>query len=232
MSLLTACTNALTEIGGFQIPSSFYGSTDATARQCVSLVVREGMTLEREHRWSSLITSTTITTVSGTASYALPSDFRAFANMSQWDRTNSIPLIGPTTAHTWQFLKSGLSASATINRWFRVQNGYIYIHPTPSSADTLAYDYYSKSWIIKQADSSYVSAFNSDNDTLRLDEELVTLGLKWRFLQAKGMPYQPEYAEYEAIKTELYGDDGGRGMINLGRPFLNATNLPDTNFGS
>lgn len=190
------------------------------------------MSLEREHRWSSLITSTTITTVDGTANYALPDDFRAFANMSQWDRTNSLPLAGPTSAGTWQFLKSGIAASATINRWFRVQNGYVYIHPTPSSADTLAYDYYSKNWIIKQADSSYQHTFNSDNDTLRLDEELVTMGLKWRFLQAKGFPYQPEYLEYEVLKSELYGDDGGRGVISLGRPYMNHTNLPDTNFGS
>ena len=233
MSLLTICTNALQEIGGFAIPSSFYGSTDSTAKQCVALVTREGNSLVRECRWSALITSATIATVSGTANYDLPAGFQAFANMSQFDRTNYLGLIGPTDPYVWNFLKSGISATLTINRWFRVQNGDIYIHPTPSvTGDTIAYDYYSKYWIVKQVDSSNVAAFTSDNDTSRLDEELLTMGLKWRFLQAQGMPYEPEYKEYEAIKTELQSDDGGRGVITLGKQFLNSTQIPDTGFGA
>ena len=87
MSLLTICQNALTELAGFEVPTSFYGSTNLTASLCVALVRRTGMTLERQYRWAELIDTYTFETVSGTSSYTLPSDFRAFANMSQWDRT-------------------------------------------------------------------------------------------------------------------------------------------------
>lgn len=231
MSLLTICQNALKEIGGFEIPSSFYGSLNLTARQCVALVEREGKTLEREHRWVELIVSTTITTVSGTATYALESDFRAFANMSQWDRTNTRPLVGPTSGATWQWLKSGIANSGTIERWFRVQGSNVAIHPTPSSADTIAYDYYSKNLVDRQTGSD-AATFASDNDTSLIDEELLTMGLKWRFLQAKGMPFEAEYKEYEAIKTDRISDNGGKGIICLGRPALVSTNLPDTGYGS
>jgi hypothetical protein len=235
MSLLSICTAALEEIGGFEIPGSFYGNPNPTAKQCLRLVEREGSTLEKEHRWTALITSTTITTVSGTASYALSTyaaGFRAFANLSQWDRTNNMPLLGPASGADWQFLKSSVSSTTTINRWFRIAGTSIYIHPTPTSADTLAFDYYDKRWITKQSDSSYATTFSSDNDTCRLDEDLITMGLKWRFLQAKGMPFEPEYKEYESIKEQLLADEGGKGSINLGITARVLSQIPDTGFGS
>lgn len=232
MSLLTIATDALNEIGGFEVPGSFYGNPNPTAKQVLKLVEREGKSLEKEYRWTALITSTTIATVSGTATYALPSDFRAFANMSQWDRTNVLPLRGPTSGAEWQYRKSGLVGVSSVNRAFRVQGGYIAIDPTPTSVDTLAYDYYSKAWIVKQADGSNVSAFTSDNDTCRLDEDLLTMGLKWRFLQAKGMPFQPEYAEYESTKTSLLDDEGGKSTICLGGSPVRFDQLPDTGYGS
>lgn len=232
MSLLSICQDALKEIGGVEVPSSFYGNNNLTARQCLSLVKAGGNSLEISHRWTALISTYTFATVSGTASYALPSDFRAFAHMSQWDRTNSLPVFGPTSAQTWQFLKSGISEGATINRWFRIQGGYFYIHPTPTSADTVAFDYYSKNWITKQSDSSSVRDFYSDSDTTRLDEDLLRLDLKWRFLQAKGWPFEAEYKEFDAVLEDLKADDGGKGPICLGRSSFKYTNIPDTGFGS
>jgi hypothetical protein len=232
MSLHSICTNALNELGGFEVPGSFYGNANATATKCVALVTREGNSLEKEFRWSVLITSTTVTTVSGTANYDLPTDFRAFANMSQWDRTNDRQLSGPLSGAVWQYRKSGVVASSDLNRGFRIQNNDIYIDPTPTSADTLAYDYYSKYWIIKQSDSSTTNTFSSDNDTCRLDEDLLTLALKWRFLQSGGYPFEAEYREYESMKTSLLDDDGGKPRICLGKTPYIYTNLPETGFGS
>jgi hypothetical protein len=59
------------------------------------------------------------------------------------------------------------------------------------------------------------------------------MGVKWRFLQAKGMPYEPEYREYESVKESLKEDNGGRGSINLGRGAgLNYDgNIPDQGVG-
>lgn len=234
MSLATICTNALKEMSGFEVPSTFYGNTNLTATQCVALADRAGRTLEADIRWSELITEHTFTTTSGTATYAKPSDFRAFANMSQWDRTNQWRLSGPTPSIVWQWLKSGITVASAMNKWFMVRGQYITIYPTPTVSDeTIAFDYYSKNWVTKQVDSSNVAAWTADNDTARLDEDLITLSLKWRFLQAKGMPYQPEYAEYESIVESMKEDNGGRGPINLGATPTRSLHdlLPDTGYG-
>ena len=119
------------------------------------------------------------------------------------------------------------------DRWFRIEGSRIYIHPTPNvTGDTIAFDYYSRNTVVLQSDSSHASDWASDNDTSRFDEELLTMGLKWRFLQSKGMPFEPEYKEYEAIKDELTADNGGKRMITLGIPSIVPTNLPDRGFGS
>ncbi len=232
MALLDICKNALNEIGGVEIPSSFFGSGNLTARQCLALVLRGGNSLERTNRWSALIDTYTLDTVSGQAAYDLPEDFRAFANMSQWDRTNNRPMMGPTPGFIWQFLKSGIAQGATIDRWYRIQGGQFVIHPTPAAdGETIAFDYYSKNWIVKQADNSNVNKFFSDNDTVRIDEDLLTLDLKWRYLQAKGFPFEAEYKEFESTRDEVLTDDGGKGRINLGARYVRWDGIPDTGFG-
>lgn len=232
MALIDICTNALREIGGVEVPSSFFGSGNPTARQCLALVQRGGNDLERANRFTSLIATYTFTTVAGTAQYDLPSDFRAFANMSQWDRTRNKQMMGPTPGYLWQFLKSGIANGATVYRWYRIEGQYFTIHPTPTAdGDILAFDYYSKNWITRQADSSNVRTFTSDLDTLRIDEDLLTLDLKWRFLQAKGFPFEAEYKNWEAILEEIRADDGGKGALRLGPQRLTWTGLPDTGFG-
>lgn len=233
MTLLSICQDALNEMAGFEVPSTFYGNGNGTAKQCLALVTAEGRDLEKEYRWAELLTEYTFSTVAGTSSYSKPADFRAFANMSQWDRTNRWRLSGPVPSVVWQWLNSGLVVASATNRWFAIRGQYMMIFPTPTSADTLAFDYYSKSWIVKQSDASNTTRFASDNDTCRLDEDLLVLGLKWRFLQAKGMPYEPEYKLYESIKTSLIEDNGGKGPIDLNRRCYSQPggNLPETGYG-
>jgi hypothetical protein len=225
------CRAALQEIGGFEVPAFFGGNNNRSAVRSVALLNREGKTLEREFRWAELITTHTFTTNNGIAAYDLPEDFRAFANMSQWDRTNSRPLVGPAAPFVWQWLKGDVTAGNTIDRWFRIQGQRLYIHPTPDvDGDTIAYDYYSKYWVTDK-DGNDASSCSNDNDTPKLDGELLTLGLKWRFLQANGMPFEAEYKEYDAMKSETLADNGGKGAIRLGPSRRVWTNLPDRGVG-
>ena len=234
MSLLSICTNALRGISGFATPTTFYGSTDLTAELIVALANESGQDLEKEIRWQELITEHTFATVAGTATYALPAGFRAFANMSQWDRTNMWRLTGPIPSSIYQLLKSGISVSSTLNKFFMVRGNLFTIYPTPTAAETIAFDYYDKRTITKQVDSSYSATWTADLDTSRLDEDLITADVKWRFLQAKGMPFETEYLRYETLKSLLADDNGGRGVIRMGGGTRGdwPGNLPETGVGS
>jgi len=233
MTIASICTAAMEEVGSFEIPSNFVGNANLTARQAVALVQRTGNTLERQHRFTALLKTATITTVADQANYDLPTDFRAHAPMSHWDQTNQRQLLGPTSSAQWSWLKSDITAGATIDRWWREQAGQIYIHPTPTvDGETLYYEYYSRNWITRQSDSSAVREWSADADTSLIDEDLLTLALKWRLLQAKGMPYEPEYREYEAMLEQVLADGGSKGKINLGPPRIVVDNIPDRGFGA
>lgn len=237
MTLKTICQSALEEIGGWEVPSSFFGNTNLTAKSCLNLVQRAGNSLERRHRWVELIAEHTFNTADGTASYALPSDFRAFANMSWWDRTNFDPMFGPVSPAEWQFLKSSVAGdTGTITKWFRVKGSsstQFFIHPTPTSTDSTAYDYYSKNWITKQSDSSAIAAWSADLDTAKLDEDLLILDLKWRFLQAKGMPFEVELAEWKVMRDVLLAANGGSRRLSMDTQIIAkfSDNIPETGFG-
>lgn len=237
MSLLTIATTALQEIGGFDIPTSFYGNLNKTAVACVALSNRSGRSLQADVRWSELLKEGSIATVASTATYPKPTDFRAFANMSQWDRTNRWRLTGPIPSLVYQWLQSGISVAASNNRYFMVRGATISIYPTPTTTgDDIRFDYYSNAWVQKQVDSLNATAWTADLDTALLDEDLMIMDLKWRFLQSKGVPYEPEYREFEALKDAAQADSGGRGVIDMGggaglRTGVGGGNLPETGVG-
>lgn len=233
MTLRTICQNALNEIGGFEVPNSYFGSSNPTAKLCLALVQRAGNSLERRHRWVELVTEHTFTTTADTPEYDLPTDFRAFANMSQWDRANYDPMLGPVSPAEWQFLKSSVAGdTGTVTRWFRVKGQHFYIHPTPSTTgDTIAFDYYSKHWISTTSDQ--VAAFTADTNTTLLDEDLLTLDLKWRFQQAKGLPFDAEIEEWKLMRDVRLASYGGARVLSLDKPIIARfpDNVPETGYG-
>lgn len=228
MTLLTAAQAVLRESGQFAVPSTIYGNTDPTAVQLLALANRAGKTLAKE-AWQILLTSYTFATVASTASYALPTDFGNFANLTFWDSTNYMPVKGPVTAMEWQTLqRSSVSGSPAFNKSFRITTDLFYIYPTPTAVETIAYYYWSSYWI------SGKEAFSADTDVTLFDEDLLTLGIKWRWLQAKGDGFENEKAEYQEALDAALAVDGGRDAIRFSDSTgyrMRAGNLPEGNFG-
>jgi len=77
--------------------------------------------------------------------------------------------------------------------------------------------------------------FTSDDDGTFLDEELLILDIKWRFLAAKGLDYAEDMATAEREITKALGEDGGSGALDIGGPHRilppYLANLPEGSFG-
>lgn len=238
MSLLTICQAALEEIGDFEVPGSIVGNANATATQIKALANREGRLLSRRHYWNALHKVQTFTTTASTANYTAPSDLRYPLNMTWWDRANYWPVFGPATPEVWQTLQSGIVTEG-VRRWFRFQGGDIYIYPTPTvNGDTIAFEYISDQWVDTDADGAGdATSWQADSDTSVLDEELMTLGVKWRFKMEKGIPYADDWNEYERQVNLAIGRDGGAEKLNMGQysdwfKDYGIVNFPETGFGS
>ncbi len=228
MSLLTICRAVLQEVGDWSTPSTIVANTDPLAVQLLALAQRSGKQLALDYKWQVLLTTHTFATVASTATYALPADFHRFANLTQWDRTNYEMVEGPVSPAKFEYLRSSSASTASPWKYFRVAADVFAIYPTPTAAETIAYQYYSKYWITGKA------AYSADADAPLLDEDLLTIDLRWRFLQAKGLPFEHEKAEAMARRDALLIRDGGRDAVRFGGAGKTSNpygNLPETGYG-
>ena len=235
MSLLSICQGALREIGELEVPTSIVGNANLTAVQMLALAQREGRELSRRTVWQALVKEKTFTVTAAAAQTgAIPSDFRYIVSATWWDRTNKWRMLGPATPQQWQALNSGI-VQAGVRRWFRIRGDSMLIYPTPTNTtDTIAFEYVSDQWC-ETAGGTGQSAWAADTDVGVLSEELMQMGLAWRFLKAKGLAYAEELASYEREVDKAIARDGGMPTLNMaGAPGYTdlGLNIPDTGVGS
>lgn len=211
MSLLTICQNAADRIG-ITRPSSVVNSTDQQSLRLLGYAQQEGKDLARKYDWQVLTKEQTFTaTATETQSSALPSDFDRFIAETFFNRTRKRPVYGPLNANEWQFAKSVVAT--VIIESFRQRGDSILMTPTPTAGDTYAFEYVAKNWCQSSAGAAQ-SAWASDTDTGILNEELMTLGVVWRFKKGQGFDYDEDFRSYEMQCAQIYSRDGGRRVLN------------------
>lgn len=236
MSLLTIVQNACDRLS-LNRPSVVVTSTDLLIRQLFGLANEEGVALAKRGDWQALTTEWTFVTVATAeqTNTPIPPDMRKFIPDSFFNRTQNRPLIGPLTPQQWQLYQARPAAAYMYLSFRERQGDFLIGGPTvPPAGDTIAYEYISKFWAMSSAGQGK-AAFTSDDDTSYLDEELITLGIKWRFKQAKGLDYGEDMATYERAVASALGEDGGSTALNIGGPAPllspNRANLPEGSFG-
>jgi hypothetical protein len=210
MTLLTIVRNASDRLG-LPRPSAVAASTDQSVLTLLGLAQEEGKTLAGRHTWQVLQTEYTFPTVASTASYALPSGFDQMLKDTVFNRTRRRRMVGDLSPSQWQETQASLVTM--VNPAFRIRGNLFYISPTPTAAETVAYEYISKNWC-QSAGSVGQSAWVADTDTGILDEELMTLGVVWRFKASKGLDYAESMSNYEIEVAKAIFKDGARVTID------------------
>jgi hypothetical protein len=174
----------------------------------------------------------TLTTAASATSYALPADYVEMVSGSLWDRTNTFRLVGPVTPQREQSAKAW-NAAAVIGIEHRIQGNRLTFPIAPSDGLTLAGEYVSRNWTLSAAGvgADHVIAAT---DYVLFDPTLVVLGLRFRWLAAKGFPEAGlALAEYEKRLEWAKGTVGDAPVLNLGGGatgfrFIDTDNLPET----
>lgn len=223
---------------GIPQPSAIIGQVDDQSRQLLALANREGKEFSARAKgqggWQKLHKEHTFTTVNGTNNYALPTDFEYFAQRSFWDDAYRWELLGPIPAQQKQLLRYGLDVSGPRRRFY-VRNDRLYLDPTPDTdGQTIAFDYYSNAWCSSSGGTAQTQ-WTADTDLYLLDEDCFVLGMKWRYLRAKGLDYAQEASDYEMETQRVLSRDGGSIDLSLSTvslsPALMDGTIPDTGFG-
>lgn len=240
-TLLQIMTDACQDIG-LTTPSAVIGSTDQTIITMLAMSNRGGRDIVRDGKWTGLQRVHTFSTASGTAEYSLPSDYSRILPDTVWNRSTYEPLQGPIDAAEWQEIKSGLVGSGIVGqRWriFRASSGVgkkLYIDPTPTATETIAFEYVSDHWICATDDTTTKAAWTVDTDYGLIDGDLLTLDVIVRFRRSKGLAWASEADEYNSLFDKLYGQDKPAKTLDLacgrvGR-LLGYGNIPETGYGS
>lgn len=210
MTLLSIVQDASDRLG-LGRPSSVMASIDPLVVPLRGLAQEEGKTLAGRHTWQVLQTEYTFPTVNGTVSYALPTGFGELIKDTVYNRTRRRRMVGDLSPSQWQETQASLVTM--VNPAFRIRGNLFLISPTPTAAETVAYEYLSKNWC-QSSISAGQPAWVADDDTGILNEELMTLGIVWRFKASKGLDYAEAMNNYEIEVAKAIFKDGARVTID------------------
>jgi hypothetical protein len=185
-------------------------------------------------------TATGQTFVFGQQAYPLPSDMQFFLSATQWDRNFRWQMLGPLSAQEWQTVVSGISPVGPRIR-FRIMANQMYIQPPPGATQTdlIAFEYISNNWCMPKATTiPSQTAWAADTDLYAWPEDTAVLGIKWRYLAAKGLNYAEEKDTWQNAVDRQIARSGTNRSLPLnqtsgqGIHLLGQANIPDTGFGT
>lgn len=215
MSLLTM-VQAFCKRTKLTVPATVMGSPDEMVIQITALLEEEGESLTRRGDWESLTQEATHTTVAtadqGGMTTIASNGFLYIKNETMWDRTDKLP-IPQMDSTLWQRYQATVSTGPRYR--YRIRGGDLLLTPTPDAGHTLAFEYLSKNWILAADGITYKSAFTLDTDTVLLSEQLLTLGLRWRWKKENGLEYAEDYQDYELQVKDALSRDGGKAVLNM-----------------
>lgn len=214
MTLLSMIKNAADAIGVTR-PDVVISSTDPNVRTLLSLAQTEGRELAERYSWPELQTEATHTTLAaelqGIMATIAPG-FNYILNGTFWDRTLGQPVTGPLTPQEVQALKARVATGPYSSYYIR--GGSLYAYPAPSAGNTWAFEYQTD-YFCQSSGGTDQSAWAADTDVGVLDENLMQLGITWRFKKKNGFDYSEDYRIYEQKLANATARTGGKRILNM-----------------
>jgi len=234
MTILSMCQN-VADFTGFERPTSVISNTDPIARQLLALAQREGKQLMRVSDWAILKKEHTFSTSSGTAAYALPSDFDRLVLETSYNRSDNDILTGPISSSEYQLVNHGMATTGTTEK-FRLKaasNALKFeLDPTPSSTQTIGFEYVSTQFC-QSSGGSGQAVWTADTDTGILDETTMEMGITRRFKAAHGLEYGEDYKQYQLEVRQAVARNGSSPVLQLddARKLIVGPYQSDGNYG-
>jgi hypothetical protein len=218
MSLLTVA-NDVADIIGIERQVAIAAGTGGDARQLYRLCKLELSELSRRTSWQRLTKENVFTAVaSASQPTAIPTDFLFVVNETLFNRTADHEVFGPVSPREWALLTS--SNTGVTTEVFRMRGNLLYLYPEPTAGDIYAYEYVTSYLAIDAGGSAEKTTYANDGDVAKLDEELIKLGVVWRWKNLKGLDYAEDFRTYEMQVANSIARDGGKRTISMdaGRP--------------
>lgn len=219
------------------VSSALFSATDPQAVQLRALMNEEIAELARwpDCLWRKALRQYTFTTTATEVqpSNALPADFEYVVPGSMFDRTLARPMWGPITPEQWQLILARPIVASYAYYW-RLRGNDFLTAPNPPAGDTIAYEYASNLVVYALGDTVPTKQqFTADDDTSIFNETMVSRGVRWRFLAAKGLAYDQAYSEWISLVQREASRSKSAPILNaagMGWDGIMGPYVPDLNF--
>lgn len=216
MTCLSIVQTAYKRLGLSGVPTSALSSQDPQVMQFLALLNEEGQTLAEMTNWQALTAQASFVTVAteiqGQLSTVAPG-CKFIVNDTIWNQSLRMPVFGPLSPQNWAQQKA-MFYQGPWNQ-FRIFDDAIHFVPLPAVGQTCTFEYSSKYWTASQSDE-----FQTDADTALLDEQVVVMGLIWRFKQAKGLDFTADLQKYQRRVADLIARETPKPILSLGEACL------------
>lgn len=241
---LTIIQDVLGQLG-LPIPVFVVGNeNDATASQMLSLLNFCGRRLIKPtngNRWQVLSQTWQFTTDPAKTLYDLPLDWDSFIDVTAWNGSTSMPMLGPATSSQWACLKGRTAGPSTLSIVYRTRGGKFELYYSPTTPQNLRIDYTSRAWV-QGTDPTLGTvlkdSMTDDADLCLYDGELITAYLKLRFLIEKGFDTSVAVGDFQSALDQAQNADQDAPPLSTvsyggGLPLIStAYGLPETGYGA
>lgn len=196
-------------------PSEVYSSSATENIQLAELMNVAAKELMRAHSWQKLRRLHTMTGDGTTETFALPTDYDRMVDQTHvWGTRDQEPMEAIASVDEW--LRREIQTVETITDAWIIYGDEIHIRPAMGASDRAQYWYVSENYCLNSL-SVAQPEFSADDDTFRLDDELLRLGLIWHWREAKGLAYAEDMATYELQLSKRIMHDKGARTLTMGR---------------
>lgn len=232
MSLLTACQDASSGIGLAKL-GSIIGNTNKQAEQLLYFAQREIYAERDDFDWQQLISEGSVTGDGTATALSLPADLFRIVSDTTWDRSDNRMAAVGIDSQEWAYLK-GWDIVTTLNRRARVIGNQLEFYQPVPNAREIHFEYISKNLVDTSAGGAPKEKFTVDTDVTLIDEDLLTLGIIWRYRKAKeARGWRDDLKDYEKKKMLLQGFQKAPRTLNptTGRARSFGVQVKDQGFG-
>lgn len=237
MTLLSICQNVL-RITGWDDLSTISGNTDKTARQVMALANQEIVNLSKRFDWRHIVIAYEFATIADQSEYALPPDYAKLMKDSVYNKDEYYRLRSGMSDYQWNQWQYGLLGSISHQRYkvtLNTGSPVFVISPVPASAENMVLLYKSNFPVFEADGVTAKEHYENDDDYSRIPEDVVEMGLLWRFKRAKGLDFSAELAEYNEMTRTRFAQTKGDSDLPVPNgavtPEITDGYVPDNGFG-
>jgi hypothetical protein len=184
---------------GVEAPDTVISNTDENTVRLLAAAQTEGRRLGSRTRWPALRVEATFTSLAAELQGTLASIVSATYAFDHiipdtfYNRTTG-QKVTPLTSKDYQALKASVGGIAPR---FYIRGASLYLYPTPAAGETNAFEFIDKSFCQATGGGARKTAWSADTDVGLLDEDLMMLGVMWRWKKANGLDYGEDFNTYE-----------------------------------